>query len=237
MMSIDGKERWLIHNFLYNAEPEFDTIDRDWAHALDHRRRPGLRIRDHLQGGLDRPPPGGDRFQDRRVFIAGDAAHLWIPHAGYGMNAGIADADNLGWMLAAVLNGWAEPAMLDAYQAERQPITDQVSQFRFPDVAGQLASAPRNLAPTSSATIAVGEATRAAIGKQARDLYIQQQCCGGLNFGYFYDGSPVIAYDGAEHPAYSMGSSHPQSVPGCRAPHFWLATAARFTTRWATATA
>ena len=65
------------------------------------------------------------------MFIAGDAAHLWIPHAGYGMNAGIADAADLAWMLAAVLQGWAEPPLLEAYQAERQPITDQVSQFAF----------------------------------------------------------------------------------------------------------
>ena len=45
------------------------------------------------------------------------------------MNAGIADAANLSWLLAAVLNGWASPAILDAYEAERQPITEQVSQF------------------------------------------------------------------------------------------------------------
>ena len=47
------------------------------------------------------------RFRDRGAFIAGDAAHIWVPYAGYGMNAGIADATNLSWMLAAHLNGWA----------------------------------------------------------------------------------------------------------------------------------
>ena len=51
-----------------------------------------------------------DRFRDRRVFICGDAAHLWVPYAGYGMNAGIADAMNLSWQLAARLAGWAERA-------------------------------------------------------------------------------------------------------------------------------
>ena len=48
-----------------------------------------------------------DQFRDRRVFICGDAAHIWVPFAGYGMNAGIADAMNLSWMLAGVLQGWA----------------------------------------------------------------------------------------------------------------------------------
>ena len=70
-----------------------------------------------------------DRFRDRRVFICGDAAHLWMPYAGYGMNAGIADAMDLSWMLAAVLKGWAPETLLDAYERERQPITEQVSKF------------------------------------------------------------------------------------------------------------
>ncbi len=64
-----------------------------------------------------------------RVFICGDAAHIWVPFAGYGMNAGIADAMNLSWMLAGVLQGWAEPAILGAHEAERWPITEQVSHY------------------------------------------------------------------------------------------------------------
>jgi len=52
-----------------------------------------------------------------------------VPYAGYGMNAGIADATNLSWLLAAHLNGWAPASILDAYEAERGPITDQVSRF------------------------------------------------------------------------------------------------------------
>ena len=69
------------------------------------------------------------RFRERCAFIAGDAAHIWVPYAGYGMNAGIADAMNLSWLLAAHLNGWAPACHLDAYEAERWPITEQVSRF------------------------------------------------------------------------------------------------------------
>jgi hypothetical protein len=47
-------------------------------------------------------------------------------------------------------------------------------------------------------------------------------CAAGLNFGYFYDHSPVIVYD-ERPPGYTMGSFEPSTVPGCRAPHFWLA--------------
>jgi 2-polyprenyl-6-methoxyphenol hydroxylase-like FAD-dependent oxidoreductase len=68
-----------------------------------------------------------NKFRKACAFIAGDAAHIWVPYAGYGMNAGIADAMNLSWLLAAHLNGWAPLAILDAYEAERWPITSQVS--------------------------------------------------------------------------------------------------------------
>ena len=221
MMAIDGRETWLIHNFLYNDEPDYDSVDRDWA------------IRNIIGAPLDFEYEiiskedwigrrlVADKFQKGRVFIAGDAAHLWIPHAGYGMNAGIADAASLSWMLASVLNGWAAPALLDAYQAERQPITDQVSHFAF-TMAKQVSQQRREISADIERDDAIGAAARAQIGQEAYDLYVQQQCCGGLNFGYFYAGSPIIAYDGAAQPAYSMGSFESSSVPGCRAPHFWL---------------
>jgi 2-polyprenyl-6-methoxyphenol hydroxylase-like FAD-dependent oxidoreductase len=221
MMAVDGKETWLIHNFLYNGEPKFDSVDRDWA------------IRQILGVGSDFEYQViskedwigrrlvADRFQKGRVFICGDAAHLWIPHAGYGMNAGVADAADLSWLLAAVLNGWAEPAMLDAYQAERQPITDQVSRFAF-NMSQQVSQQRREISSDIERQDEVGEATRATIGKEAFDLYVQQQCCGGLNFGYFYKGSPIIAYDDEPHPAYTMHEFTSSTVPGCRVPHLWL---------------
>ena len=80
----------------------------------------------------------------------------------------------------------------------------------------------REVSPDIERQDGVGEAARAALGREAYDLYVQQQCCGGLNFGYFYASSPIIAYDGAAHPIYSMGRFESSSVPGCRAPHVWL---------------
>jgi hypothetical protein len=52
---------------------------------------------------------------------------------------------------------------------------------------------------------------------------VQQFCCAGLNFGYFSKDSPIIAGDGEEPPGYTMGEFTASTVPGCRAPHFWLA--------------
>jgi 2-polyprenyl-6-methoxyphenol hydroxylase-like FAD-dependent oxidoreductase len=221
LMAIDGREHWLIHNFLYNDEPEYDSVDRDWAIRNILGAPPDFEYEVISKEDWVGRRLVADKFQDRRAFIAGDAAHLWIPHAGYGMNAGIADAENLAWKLAAVLNGWAAPALLDAYEAERQPITDQVSHFAF-KMAKQISAQRREISADIERDDAIGEAMRAKIGRETYDLNVQQQCCGGLNFGYFYAGSPVIAYDDAEHPAYSMGSFQSSSVPGCRAPHFWL---------------
>ncbi|MFD7706725.1 FAD-dependent monooxygenase [Streptomyces sp. NPDC059786] len=61
-----------------------------------------------------------------RVFLAGDAAHVHTPAGGQGMNTGLQDAANLGWKLAAVLDGRAGDALLDTYQAERHPVGKSV---------------------------------------------------------------------------------------------------------------
>ena len=66
-----------------------------------------------------------------------------------------------------------------------------------------------------------GERARREVGRLAYEINVQQYACAGLNFGTYYDRSPIIAYDGAEHPAYTMDSYTPSTVPGCRTPHFW----------------
>ncbi|UUX95140.1 FAD-dependent monooxygenase [Aquabacterium sp. J223] len=65
-----------------------------------------------------------DRYRAQRVFIAGDAAHSHPPYGGYGVNSGFEDARNLGWKLAARLQGWGGEALLDSYEAERRPVFD-----------------------------------------------------------------------------------------------------------------
>ena len=63
-----------------------------------------------------------ERYQVGRVFIAGDAAHSHPPYGGYGLNSGLDDVANLGWKLAARLQGWGTDALLKTYSEERQPI-------------------------------------------------------------------------------------------------------------------
>ncbi|MBT2321000.1 FAD-dependent oxidoreductase [Variovorax paradoxus] len=222
MFAIDGHETWLVHNHLNAEEPEFDSVDRDRSIREILGVGPDFRYEVISKEDWVGRRLVANRFRDGRVFIAGDAAHLWVPYAGYGMNAGIADAINLSWLLAACVQGWADERILDAYEAERQPITEQVSQFAM-DHAQKMIRARRAVPPDIEAPGAEGDALRAEIGSEAYALNVQQFCCGGLNFGYFYIGSPIIASDGEAPPAYSMGDFTPSTVPGCRAPHLWLA--------------
>jgi 2-polyprenyl-6-methoxyphenol hydroxylase-like FAD-dependent oxidoreductase len=67
-----------------------------------------------------------ERYRDGRVLLAGDAAHVHAPTGGQGLNLGIQDAHNLGWKLAAAVNGWAPEGLLDSYQAERHPVAAEV---------------------------------------------------------------------------------------------------------------
>jgi 2-polyprenyl-6-methoxyphenol hydroxylase-like FAD-dependent oxidoreductase len=220
--AIDGSERWLVHNYMKPGEGDFDSVDRDAC------------IRTILGVGADfkydiisKEDWYGRRliaskFRDRSAFIAGDAAHIWVPYAGYGMNAGIADAMNLSWLLAAHLNGWAPASVLDAYEAERWPITSQVSRFAMSHAEAEIRR--RGAVPDEIEDAGrEGERARRETGRLTYEINVQQYACAGLNFGTYYDSSPIIAYDGAEHPAYTMSTYAPSTVPGCRTPHLWVA--------------
>jgi 2-polyprenyl-6-methoxyphenol hydroxylase-like FAD-dependent oxidoreductase len=220
--AIDGTERWLIHNYMRPGEGDFDSVDRDGS----IRTILGVDAGFHYEIISKEDWVGrrliADKFRDRSTFIAGDAAHIWVPYAGYGMNAGIADAMNLSWLLAAHLNGWAPPAILDAYEAERWPITSQVSRFAMSHAEAEIrrrGAVPAEIEEAGEP----GERARREIGDLTYQINVQQYACAGLNFGTYYDRSPIIAYDGTEHPPYTMDLYTPSTVPGCRTPHFWLA--------------
>ena len=68
-----------------------------------------------------------NQYRAGRVMIAGDAAHSHPPYGGYGINTGFEDARNLGWKLAAVIDGWAGPGLLDSYDLERRPVFESTA--------------------------------------------------------------------------------------------------------------
>ena len=67
-----------------------------------------------------------ERYRTGRVLLAGDAAHIHPPTGGQGLNLGVQDAFNLGWKLAAEVNGWAPEGLLDSYHTERHPVARDV---------------------------------------------------------------------------------------------------------------
>src|SRR5882724_3452263 len=218
--AIDGRERWLVHNYLKPGEGDFDSVDRDACIrtilGVDADFSYDIISKEDWYGRR----LIADKFRDRCAFIAGDAAHIWVPYAGYGMNAGIADAMNLSWLLAAHLNGWAPSSILDAYEAERWPITSQVSRFAMSHAETEIrrrGAVPEEIEDAS----AEGERAREEVGRLTYEINVQQYACAGLNFGSYYDRSPIIAYDGSEHPPYTMRDYTPSTVPGCRTPHLW----------------
>jgi 2-polyprenyl-6-methoxyphenol hydroxylase-like FAD-dependent oxidoreductase len=221
LVAIDGRELWLIHNYLLPGEKDFDGVDRDACIRLLLGVEGAFRYELLAEEDWIGRRLVVDKLQDRRVFICGDAAHLWVPYAGYGMNAGIADALNLSWMLAAHLNGWAPREILRGYERERLPITEQVSRFAMRHAEEAIAERTGVPAELEEATVE-GAAARKAVGRAAYALHVQQFACAGLNFGYFYPSSPLILYDGEEHPPYTMHDYTASTVPGCRLPHLWL---------------
>ena len=127
---------------------------------------------------------------------------------------------NLSWLLAAHLNGWAPPSILDAYEAERWPITSQVSRFAMSHAEAEIrrrGAVPDEIEDSGPQ----GARAREEVGRLTYEINVQQYACAGLNFGTYYDRSPIIAYDGAEHPPYTMNHYTPSTVPGCRTPHLW----------------
>ncbi len=158
-----------------------------------------------------------DRFGAGRVLLAGDAVHLFTPTGGFGMNTGIDDAANLAWKLAAMVQGWGGPHLLDSYEAERRPIA-----IRNTNAARALA---RNvgdvpLPPEMEEASAGGEAARRRVG-DVLSTFGEEFASIGVQLGARYDGSPIVAADGAP-PRDSLTEYVPSSVPGGRAPHLWL---------------
>lgn len=159
-----------------------------------------------------------ERFwSGRRVFLAGDAIHLFTPTGGFGMNTGIDGAANLAWKLAAMVQGWGGPQLLATYEAERKPIATRnttAAQTLARNVGAVQVSAA--MEQNNAAGIA---ARRDAGGYLA--TFGEEFGSIGVQLGARYDGSILIAQDGAP-PADSYTAYTPSGVPGGRAPHFFL---------------
>jgi 2-polyprenyl-6-methoxyphenol hydroxylase-like FAD-dependent oxidoreductase len=161
-----------------------------------------------------------ERYGAGRIFLAGDAAHLFTPTAGLGYNTSVDDVANLGWKLAAMCRGWGGPGLLASYEIERRPIAERNTRF-----ARSIADFFRSLGmpPTLEEDSAAAAAARAAFGERLYANSAREFDAPGIHFGAFYGHSPIIAAEPGDPPSDASNVYAPHARPGARAPHAWLA--------------
>ena len=160
-----------------------------------------------------------ERFGAGRVLLAGDAVHLFTPTGGFGMNTGIDDAANLAWKLAAMVQGWGGPRLLDVLRT-RAP-ADRAAQHRRRARARARMSATCRCRRTSRRTRPPAKPRGAQVGAFL-STFGEEFASIGVQLGARYDGSPIIVPDGAP-PRRQPDRLHARAAcPGGRAPHLWL---------------
>ena len=162
-----------------------------------------------------------DRFMDGRVFLAGDACHAHPPNGGLGMNTGLQDSFDLSWKLAAVVQGWGAPGLLDSYEYERRPASSRATEVSLLNYGRLL---DQSAHPDIEAQNATGNAVRYEIGQKLVKANAKSWQPPGVHLGYVYDPSPIVVSDGTPRPSDDTFSYVPTTYPGARAPHHWLST-------------
>ncbi|KIQ65936.1 2-polyprenyl-6-methoxyphenol hydroxylase [Kitasatospora griseola] len=156
-----------------------------------------------------------ERFRHGRILLAGDAAHAVPIIGGLGMNAGVADAHNLCWKLAGVLQGWAEPSLLETYETERQPVAQQTLHQAVANTRLLLQVQNRR-----REQLRTGEAAPAQVELPWSEQYFAQL---GLVLGVTYRSAAVLTDDGTPSEPPEPGTDYvPSAEPGRRLPHLRL---------------
>jgi 2-polyprenyl-6-methoxyphenol hydroxylase-like FAD-dependent oxidoreductase len=221
MPTVNGRDQFTYHTQL-RADEQTDRISDAQAQAMFQQSLGApldieIIARSSWNAGYALV---AEKFRHGRIFLGGDAAHLFTPTGGLGYNTSVEDAVNLGWKLAAVLKGWAGPALLDSYEFERQMLALRNTTYArgFADSVG-LFVPPVELEDDGPA----GEAARQKASEHFNYHARFEFNIPGVTFGGRYDGSPAIAADGTAPPPDKPNEYVPTACPGGRAPHLWLA--------------
>jgi 2-polyprenyl-6-methoxyphenol hydroxylase-like FAD-dependent oxidoreductase len=158
-----------------------------------------------------------ERYSLDRVFLAGDAAHQYIPTGGYGMNTGIGDACDLGWKLAAVLHAFAGPRLLSSYDAERRQVgvSNREASKRHSETRRDIASVYHD---GLTALGPIGDMARAEAGRRIASFGNAENESYGIEYGYAYQESPVICAERAADIPNNPLRYIPTTFPGVRMP-------------------
>ena len=159
------------------------------------------------------------KFQRGRVFIAGDAAHLFTPTGGLGYNTAVEDAINLAWKLASVVKGQAPLNLLASYETERQALAVRNTGYarHFAESIGSFVATP-----ALEADSAQGEAERSMASLDLNRHARLEFNIPGVTFGGRYHDSSIIVHDGAVLPPDEPNVYVPSASPGGRPPHAWM---------------
>ncbi|KMO83624.1 FAD-dependent monooxygenase [Mycolicibacterium chlorophenolicum] len=219
---IDEKS-WCAHVAGYPVDLDLDTVDVD---AIVQRIvGPDIPFTLTYKGVYKIHERIADRYRVGRLFLAGDAAHLCAPWGGHNMNAGMADALNLGWKLAATLMGWGGDALLDSYEAERRPIAVTNAVEASSNVDRWIETYETVLSTIDAEVLEAdgheAESRRRAWGDALWRGVRAQFDSEGITLDQRYH-SEVIAEDPAPVTPWSATVYSPSSHPGHRAPHAWL---------------
>ena len=160
-----------------------------------------------------------EQYGRGRLFIAGDAAHLFTPTAGQGYNTAVDDVVNLAWKLAAMCQGWGGPNLLSTYETERRPIGERNTNFaRSIGEFWRTFQLPSNLEDEGPS----GDAVRAELGARLADFAWREFDIPGIHLGVNYARSPIVFKEPGEEPIDIPQHYTPHARPGARAPHVWL---------------
>ena len=217
-MPVDGRGRWRI--LLYNAGEDVGSVSVDDV----VQRLIGGAFDFHIESVKPwaRRALVASRYQEGRVFLAGDAAHVHPPNGGFGMNTGFADAMDLGWKLDLVLHGVTPERLLQSYELERRPVAIRAVNEAVRELQ-RLASTKTDYSLIETPG-PEGEAVRRSIGERMQREYEGDKGWDrlGIHLGYVYSPSPVIIDDGTPVPFDDTNGYIQTGRPGARAPHAWL---------------
>ena len=201
LLPVDNREQWVFHipwHPEHGEELESFTDERCAEHIRKATGVPGMEVEITGKAPWHAAERVAAAYGAGRVFLAGDSAHEMSPTGAFGSNTGIQDAHNLAWKLAAVLGGWAGPALLETYGTERRPVARATS---------ERASA------RSTEHRHPGYAAAPTTGPQRGVL--------ATALGYRYNQGAVVGTD-PDAPVVPDDQLELTGAPGSRAPHMWL---------------
>ncbi|WP_439873715.1 FAD-dependent oxidoreductase [Bacillus mycoides] len=194
LIPVDNVSKWIYHvayDPIKGERPEDFTIER--CKQIIQTAIGSTNVESEILSVLpwEATESTATKFQENRIFLVGDSAHIMPPTGGFGSNTGIQDAHNLAWKLAAVIKGAAKPKLLETYHEERYPVakltTDHASSILF----------------------------RAA-GREEGNLSNMDSLA--VTVGYQYCSEAIIDECNTPH---RMNIVDLNGRPGTRAPHFW----------------